>query len=856
MNCHTCGGENPPEMKFCGGCGRPLLDHQREAAERRHMTVMFCDLAGSTQLAEELDPEDLRDVFVAYQRMCTHAIERCGGYTAKYMGDGLLVYFGYPVAHEDDPQRAIRAGLGILEGLAELNGQLEVRFGISLRGRIGVHTGLVVAGEMGAGDTREEYAIVGETPNIAARLEAVAEPGSIAISQATQRLIAGYFDTEALGPLPLKGVSRSIEVYRVVRDTGAVNRLDVAGPGRLTPLVGREDELDRLLERWDAAAMGEGGAVHISGSAGIGKSRVARALHDRLTGAGHTRQVWQCSASHQSSPLHPVITHLESWVRLDRTAAPDEQRRVLHAAIGETVEDPAAAVSLLANLLDIPESAPSAGMAPLDVRAATLNVLEALLITNAANHPSLLVVEDLHWASPTTLDFLARIVATIRSIPVLAIFTYRTGFEPPWADEPGILELELAALSSDEVSALVRAAGQGMAIPPDLVERVVESADGVPLFVEEMVKMLASSAADEAPRTDGVDLNRHRVVVPPTLQGLLTARLDTIPEVREVTQIASVLGREFSLEVLETLCPLDRASLLDAVRRLVDEDVVRPIGDGLRARYEFRHALLREVAYGSILKRRRQEYHANAADALAHRFSALAAREPEVVAHHYSEAGSAAEALHYWRAAGVRALAGASFLEAAEHFRRGLDAVEQTPASAERDRHEVEFLSHLGASLQAGRGYAAPGVDDVYSRARVTCERVGDEAQLLFVIRGQWMYHLLRADYPAALDLAEQMMRLGRQTGRSHDPRRGPPLPRARSTSSRPSSRSPGHISRTPSRCTNDPINPTRSTRRWAIRARVRWRTSQSCCGHWAMSTRRSNAASRASASPARWHGR
>ena len=438
---------------------------------------------------------------------------------------------------------------------------------------------------------------------------------------------------------------------------------------------------------------------------------------------------------------------------------------MLRIAIGETVADPATAFSLLANLLDIPESGPSSAiaLAPLDVRAATLNILEALLITNGANHPTLLVVEDLHWASPTTLDFLTRIVATIRSMPVLAIFTFRTGFEPPWTDEAGVLELELSALSADEVSALVHAAAEGVSIPPDLVERVVESADGVPLFVEEMVKMLASSASDEAPRTDGVDLNRHRVVVPPTLQGLLTARLDQLPEVREVTQIASVLGREFSLEVLETLCPLDRASLSDAVRRLVEEDVLRPIGDGPRARYEFRHALLREVAYASILKRRRQEHHAKAADALAHRFSALAAREPEVVAHHYSEAGSAAEALHYWRAAGVRALAGASFLEAAEHFRRGLDAVEQTPASAARDHHEVEFLSHLGASLQAGRGYAAPGVDEVYSRARVTCERVGDDAQLLFVIRGQWMYHLLRADYPAALDLAEQMMSLGRQ---------------------------------------------------------------------------------------------
>ena len=432
--------------------------------------------------------------------------------------------------------------------------------------------------------------------------------------------------------------------------------------------------------------------------------------------------------------------------------------------MGDTV-DPAMAVPLLANLLSIPDRAAprELSLAPLDVRAATLNVLESLLITNGTDHPSLLVVEDLHWASPTTLDFLARIVTTIRTLPVLAVFTYRSGFEPPWAGDPGILDLELPALSSLEVSALVRAAGHGMTIAPELVERVVESADGIPRFVEEMVKMLVSTTFDEAERRDGADVSRHHVSVPPTLQGLLTARLDRLPEVREVTQIAAVLGREFSLEVLETLCSLDPPSLRDAIQRLVDEDVVRPVGEGIRARYEFRHALLREVAYTSILKRRRQEHHANAADALAHRFSALAAREPEVVARHYSEAGSAAEALHYWRAAGVRALSGASFLEAADHFRRGLDAVEQTPASPDRDRHEVEFLSHLGASLQAGRGYAAPGVDAVYMRARATCERVGDDAQLLFVIRGQWMYHLLRADYRTALDLAEQMMRLGRE---------------------------------------------------------------------------------------------
>lgn len=733
------------------------------------MTVMFCDLVGSTRLAEELDPEDLRDVFVAYRAVCTREIERSGGYTANYMGDGVLVYFGYPKAHEDDPRRAVRAGLGILEGIADLNGQLEARFGISVRGRIGVHTGLVVAAEMGAGVVGEKYAIVGETPNIAARLESAAEPGSIAISEATQRLITGYVETEALGQLPLKGVSRPIEVYRVVRDTGAVNRLDVAGPGRLTPLVGREDELGRLLDRWHMAAAGQGGAVHLSGPPGIGKSRVARALHERLGTAGPTLQVWQCSAYHQSSALHPVIEHLEGRLRLDRTAAAEEQRRVLWKAVGDAGADPTTAVPLLANLLSIPDDAPTSDvvLAPLDVRAATLNLLESLLVSNGANHPLLLVVEDLHWASPTTLDLLGRIVATIQSLPVLAVFTFRSGFVPPWATEPGTvdLDLELAALSPIEVSALVLAAGRGMAIAPELIARVVESADGIPLFVEEMVKMLDTSAIAGAPGNDLIDLTRHHVAVPPTLQGLLTARLDQLPEVREITQIAAVLGREFSLELLGELCALDSASVKVAVQRLVDEDVVRPIGRRGRGRYQFRHALLREVAYASLLKRRRQAHHANAADTIANRFSALAAREPEVVAHHYTEAGEPAQALHYWRAAGVRALSGAAFLEAADHFRRGLDAVEQTPPSFDRDRQEVEFLSHLGASLQAGRGYAAPGVGDLYARARATGEQLGDETQLLFVIRGEWMYHLLRADYHAALKLAEQMMRLGRQRG-------------------------------------------------------------------------------------------
>ncbi|HZA75252.1 MAG TPA: adenylate/guanylate cyclase domain-containing protein [Acidimicrobiales bacterium] len=763
-SCLHCGLEIAAGTRFCGGCGRPLQDRvaispadPRDTAQRRHMTVMFCDLVGSTLLAESLDPEDLREVIGDYQHACARAIERFGGHTAKYVGDGVVVYFGYPRAHEDDPQRAVHAGLGILDEVSVLNEHRDT----SLRVRIGVHTGLVVAGEMGAGQTREQLAIVGETPHIAARLESIAEPDTVVVSQATCDLIEGFFETQALGEKALKGVSRPVGTYRVVSATGAVSRLEAVGARRLPPLVGRDPDLARLGDAWRRVAAGHGAVAHVAGEAGIGKSRLVRALHEQLGDRVGAVQVWQCSAHHQSSSLHPVIRFLERDLLLEGTDSAERRLQVLDEAVRDAGVDPVEAVPLLASLLSLPagDEAARPALMPRDARALLLRSLESLLVANTARHPLLLIVEDLHWADPTTVELLGRIVTSVPNIPVLCVLTFRRNFQPPWGSRQPDLEIELGRLTPEDVRAMLRV-GRGTALDAPVLERVIAAADGVPLFVEEMVRMLDVNGRPRPVGTDTAKREADATVVPSSLLGLLTERLDRLARLREVIDVAAVLGREFPRELLEALEPLDRAALERALAELVSEGVLRPIG-GPRPGYEFSHALLQEAAYDLLLRRHRQVLHARVADLLTRRFAAVAKREPEVVAHHWIRAAEPAKAVPWWHAAGTRALERAAFLEAAEHFRRGLDALDVTKPGTGEDLQRVEFLSHLAASLQAGRGYAASGVDDAYAEARSACERVRNRDRLVSVIRGQWMFHLLRAEYGTALDLADEMLALG-----------------------------------------------------------------------------------------------
>jgi class 3 adenylate cyclase/tetratricopeptide (TPR) repeat protein len=742
MRCPHCGLDSPTGMRFCGGCGGLLEDRPvavpsaavKDTAQRRHMTALFCDLVGSTPLVQALDAEDFREVLGEYQQACVRAIERFEGYTARYVGDGLVAYFGYPRAHEDDAHRAVHAGLGILDELESLNAGLRDRLGISLQVRIGLHTGVVIVGEMGAGGARSQHEIVGEMPHIAARLESIAPPGSVVISDVTHDLVAGYFETEPLGEKELKGIARPVGVYRVLRPTGAVGRLEVADARRLTPVVGRERELERLAGAWRRAEGGEGAVVHVTGEAGIGKSRLVRTLVERLGDDVGAVQTWQCSAHHQSTSLYPVARYLERLPGGARTKTAEDELRSLDEAVAEQ------------------------SLTPRDARTARLRVLESLLVADPASHPLLLVVEDLHWADPTTVELLGRIVTGLPQLPVLCVMTFRRELEPPWAGRLPVTEIALGPLSPEEVRAMATAASD-TALDPAVLEAVDSAADGVPLFVEEMLRMieLAGGSNGEAPAP-------LTTAVPPTLEGLLTERLDRLPELGDVIDLAAVLGREFDRSLLAALEPLNGAGVDPALAKLAACNVVRPVA-GAPARCEFSHALLQEAAYERILRRRRRELHGRVADTLARSFGDAVTRQPEVVAHHWSAAGEHEKALPLWQAAGTRALERAAYLEAAESFRRGLEALDEAGPRPADDPAEVDLPTHLAAALQAGRGYAAAGVGEAYDRARNACERARNDDRLVSVIRGQWMFHLLRGQYATALELADEMLALAGRSG-------------------------------------------------------------------------------------------
>ena len=750
-------------MRFCGGCGAPLEANAPMAvqepdgpAQRRYMTALFCDLVGSTPLAERFDPEEWREILSHYQHACVQAIDRFNGYTARYVGDGVVAYFGYPRAHEDDAQRAVHAALGILEELAVLNEALSQSHQVLLQVRIGLHTGMVVAGHMGIGAAAYQHEIVGEMPHIAARLESIAAPDSIVISDATHALVDGYFETVSLGQQSLKGVSRPVGAHRVLRHTGAVGRLEVSGGRPLTPVVGRDEELGMLAQAWSEGKDGRGQVTHISGEAGIGKSRLVRTLTERLKHEIGSQEVWQCSAHHGATTLYPVMRYLERRLRLDRRQPPQRQLDVLGLAVRGAALDPAESVPLLADLLSIPglpdDHRP--GLSPRDARTATLRVLEGILLGRSTRRPLLFVVEDLHWADPTTLELLDRIITSLRQVPALCVFTFRREFDPPWTHRRQVTKIELGPLSSADVQAMV--AARGIDPEPSVVEWIDSAADGVPLFVEEMLKSLELKQASPG--------GLSNPAVPPTLDGLLTERLDRLPDLGDVIDAASVIGREFDQELLEVVQPLGGADVGPALSLLAAQGVVRPVA-GTRSRYEFTHTLLQEAAYGRLLRRRRHALHGRVAEALVHTFSAVSEREPELVAHHFSCASQPEVAVGYWRAAGSRALERAAFREAAEHSRRGLESLEEAGPRAGDEMERADFLTQRAASLQAATGYAATGVDEAYAAARRVYERNDEADRLVAVIRGEWMFFLLRGQYATAVEIADQMLALGERGG-------------------------------------------------------------------------------------------
>ena len=733
-------------------------------AERRQLTVMFCDLVGSTELSARLDPEDMGAVIRAYQEGCAEVVRRWDGHIAKYMGDGVLVYFGYPRAHEDDAERALRAGLELVKEV----GRLEPMTDLALATRVGIATGLVMVGELiGAGASREET-VVGETPNLAARLQALAKPGTVVISQATRRLVGGLFELDDLGPQRLKGFAGPLTAWRVARASLAEGRFEARQAGRLTPLVGREEEISLLLRRWRQASEGEGQVVLLSGEPGIGKSRLVRELRQRVEDESHVRLLYQCSPHHTTSPLHPLIEQLERAAGFARDDPPEVRLDKLETLLARGTDRLDQAVPLIAALLGVPtgERYPAPELTPQRQKQRTLEVLVDQLEGLAAEQPVLLAYEDVHWIDPTTQELLQLAIDRVQRLTVLLLITFRPEFVPPPSGQPHVSALALTRLGRRDGAAMVEQVVGDKTLPAEVSAQIVAKTDGVPLFVEELTKTvlesgLLSDAGDRYELTGPLP----PLAIPATLHDSLLARFDRLAPVKEVAQIGAAIGRQFSHALLAAVANWPEAQLHAALDQLVSSELIFRRGVPPEASYSFKHALVQDAAYGTLLKSKRQHLHARIAQVLEKQFPETAEAQPELLAEHLTEAGLIAPAIHHWQRAGERAAGRSANVEAARHLQKGLTLLERLPEGDERDGQELRLLTALGPALMAIQGWCAPAVESLYARARVVASTLGRSADLFPTVWGWWFVAHTRADYDTTADIVNELLHLAESEG-------------------------------------------------------------------------------------------
>jgi predicted ATPase/class 3 adenylate cyclase len=733
---------------------RPAEPDPRDAAERRQLTVMFCDLVGSTELSARLDPEDMREVIRAYQEACSGAIARYEGFVAKFMGDGILVYFGYPRAHEDDAERAVRAGLEI----AAVVGGLETPAGRALRIRIGVATGLVVVGDLVGRGPAREHAVVGDTPNLAARLQGVARPGDIVVSARVRRLAGGSFDYEDLGELTLKGIATPTHGYRILGVSKSASRFEAATHGGLTALVGRRGEASLLQDRWARVMEGNGQVVCLSGEAGIGKSRLAHMLRAHVSAVDAICLLASGSAYHEHTALHPINVALQRLMGFepgdDATTRLDKLRQGL---AGHGLGD-ARAHGMFAALLSLPVVAGQPAT-PAAARKDMLEAILALMLALAARRAVLLVVEDLHWLDPSTLELLGLLIDQVPTARMLLLTTARPGFEPPWGARAHIDALRLGRLTHAEIAQLALQVTGGKPLPAEVLDQIVKKTDGVPLFVEELTKtVLELGLLQDAGERWVLTQPLTPLAIPATVHDSLTARLDRLSEAKTVAQLGAVLGRGFAYDLLRAAAQMDEATLRGSLQQLVAAEVLQQDGQPPSANYAFRHALVRDAAYGSLLRGMRQLFHQRVAMALVESFAALTEEQPEVLAHHYAEAGLVERAIPQWRRAARLSAARAAHREAIAQLEQALGLLASLPAGAERSRQELDLRLDLGPALMAARGYAAPEVERAYERARELAGELGETEKRFDVLFGLWRYYLNRARLATSRDLAEQLI--------------------------------------------------------------------------------------------------
>ena len=738
-------------LRSQGGSVPPAANEGGSTAERRQLSVMFCDLVGSTPLSRRLDPEDLREVVGGYHRYVAVTVGRFAGFVAKYIGDGVLIYFGYPEAHEDDAERAVRAGLALIEGVGKVTAPEPLQV------RIGLATGLVIVGDLIGAGAAQEQAVVGETPNLAARLQSLARPGVLMIDANTRRLVGDLFEFHDLGGVEAKGFAEAVRAWQVLRPSLVESRFEALRASSLTPFVGREEEIEFLLRRWARAKEGHGQVVQVSGEPGIGKSRVAAVLADRLRDQPSFRLRYFCNPHYENSALYPVTAQLEraaGFAREDSPATRLEKLRALLAHSVATDEE----TELIGELLSLPllHSRATAQLTPERKKEKTLEALLRQMEALSEHSPLLMVWEDAHWIDPTSRELLDLTIARVRHLKVLLVITFRPEFEPRWTGGPYVASLTLSRLDAQDGTALAERVA-GKSLPPAIATRIAARAEGIPLFVEELTRALveAGSMQDDASQP-------ALLAIPPSLHASLLARLDRLgPAAKEAAQIGATIGREFSYELVAAVARCRDNELRPALNQLAEAGLVFRRGEPPHATYFFKHALVQDAAYGTLLRGPRRELHARIGRALEEQLPAIVETHPEILAGHYTEAGAVERAIDYWRKAGERALAHSANVEAVQHLTKGVELTRSLPLGLQRDRKEFGLQLALGPAMRATTGHGAPETIRVFSRAGDLVNESATVNEQMTVLYGLWGGHLIgNQNVAAARELAERCLTL------------------------------------------------------------------------------------------------